>query len=177
MTIDEELPQRVRQTIRATKSMLMVFSDPKEFAIVGILPQNKSFTALYFANTVILPLDNRHTQQLGDVGRCKLHLHFDISKCHIARHVQEQIASCRCVRVPQPPYLPDLAIADFYFYLFGRLKQQLSGRSLDSEENVLETITEILSDLPNDEVKSGFVHWNENASGSHTTMENSVRIS
>jgi hypothetical protein len=52
-----------------------------------------------------------------------------------------------------------LAIADFS--LFGRLKQQLSERTLDSEENVLETITETLRKLPKDEVKSGSVHWKE----------------
>jgi hypothetical protein len=39
-----------------------------------------------------------------------------------------------------------LAIADFD--LFDRLKQQLSGRTLDSEENVLKTVTEILSERP-----------------------------
>jgi hypothetical protein len=50
-----------------------------------------------------------------------------------------------------------LDIADFY--LFGRLKQQLSGMTLDNEENMLETITEILSELPKREVKSTFVHW------------------
>jgi hypothetical protein len=49
-----------------------------------------------------------------------------------------------------------LAFADFY--LFDRLKQQLSGTTLDGEENVFETITEILSELPKDEMKSAFVH-------------------
>jgi hypothetical protein len=46
-------------------------------------------------------------------------------------------------------------------YLFGGLKQQLSGRTLDSEEYVLEMSTEILSELPKDEFKSAFVHWKE----------------
>jgi hypothetical protein len=70
---------------------------------------------------VIIPLANRHAQQVGDISRRKLHLHFDNSKCHIARYVQGEMASHRCVRVPHPPYSPDIAIADFY--LFGRLQQ------------------------------------------------------
>jgi hypothetical protein len=65
MTIDEKLPQRVRQTIRTTKSMSMVFFNPKEFARVNLLPQDISFTAVYFVSNVILPLANRHAQQLG----------------------------------------------------------------------------------------------------------------
>jgi hypothetical protein len=61
--------------------------------------------------------------------------------------------------VSPAPYSPDLAIADFR--LFNSSKQQLSGRSLDSEENVLEKIIEILGELPKDEVKNAFVYWKE----------------
>jgi hypothetical protein len=39
-------------------------------------------------------------------------LHFSNSTCYTARHVQEQMASHRCVGVPHPPYSSDLAIAD-----------------------------------------------------------------
>jgi hypothetical protein len=56
--------------------------------------------------------------------------------------------------IPDSPYL---AIAAFY--LFGRLKQRLSEKTLDSEEKVLEAITEILSEPPKNEVKSAFLHW------------------
>jgi hypothetical protein len=38
MTMDKELPQIVRQIIGATKSMLMIFFNPKEFAILDLLP-------------------------------------------------------------------------------------------------------------------------------------------
>jgi hypothetical protein len=43
MTIDGELPQQVRQAIGATKSVLMVFFNPKEFAIADLLRQDTSF--------------------------------------------------------------------------------------------------------------------------------------
>jgi hypothetical protein len=157
MTIGKELPQRARRTIGATKLMLLVFFNPKEFAIVDLLPSDNSFTVVCFVNNVLLPLANWNTQQLGDIDRRKLNLHFGNSKYHTVRHVQEQMDSHRCVRVPHPLYSPDMPIAEFY--LFGRLKQQFSGRTLECEKNLLETITEILSELPKDEVKSVFVHW------------------
>jgi hypothetical protein len=65
MTIDEELPQRVRQTIGVTKSMLTVFFNPKAFTIVALLPQDTSCTAVSFVKNVILPLANGHAQSLG----------------------------------------------------------------------------------------------------------------
>jgi hypothetical protein len=48
-----------------------------------------------------------------------------------------------------------MAITDFS--LFGRSKQQLSGRTLDSEENVLETTAESLRKPLKDDVKTAFV--------------------
>jgi hypothetical protein len=159
MPMDEELPQRVRQTIWATKSMLTVFFNPKEFAIMNLLPQGTSFTAVYYVENVIIPLANPYAQQVGDISRRKRHLHFDNSKGHTARYVQEEMASHRCVCVPHSPYSPDVAITDFY--LFGRLQQQLSRTTLDSEENVLETVTEILSELRKSQGKSAFRHWKE----------------
>jgi cell division FtsZ-interacting protein ZapD len=52
-----------------------------------------------------------------------------------------------------------LAIANFR--LFGRLKQQLSGRTMKNEHNVLETVAEILGEFPKAEVKSAFLHRKE----------------
>jgi hypothetical protein len=53
------------------------------------------------------------------------------------------------------PHSLDLPIADFY--LFSRVKQELSGTALDNEKNVLEMTTEGPSELPKDEVKKAFV--------------------
>jgi hypothetical protein len=69
--------------------MLLVFFNPKEFAIGDLLPQDTSFAVVHFVNNVILPLANQHAQQLEDTGRRKLHLHFDNSMCNGAPHVQE----------------------------------------------------------------------------------------
>jgi hypothetical protein len=74
-----------------------------------------------------------------------------------------------------PPYSPDLAIADFY--LFGRFKQQLSGRTLDNEENMPETIIEMLNTLPKDKVKICSCIGKKDASGLQIAMGSSIPIS
>jgi hypothetical protein len=63
MTIEEELPQRVRQTIRAANKMLTFFFDPNEFARVNMLLEVTSFTAAYVVDKVIVPSANRRAQQ------------------------------------------------------------------------------------------------------------------
>jgi hypothetical protein len=118
--IDEELPQRVRQTIGAMKSMLMVFFNPKEFAIVDLLPQDTSFIMVYFVNNVILPLVNRRTQQLGDIGRRKLHLHFDNSKVTLLGMSKNRWPA---IGAPMFPTAVFTRLGHGSFHLFGRLKQ------------------------------------------------------
>jgi hypothetical protein len=93
MTIDEQLPQRVHQTRKATESMVTVFFNPKEFIRVNLLPQGASFTVPYFPDNLIIPLASRQAQQSGDITCRKVYLYFDNSPCHIARDVEEEIAS------------------------------------------------------------------------------------
>jgi hypothetical protein len=54
VTIEEELPQRTLQTMRAIKSMGTVFFNPKEFSTVNLLPQGTSFTVGYFIDNEII---------------------------------------------------------------------------------------------------------------------------
>jgi hypothetical protein len=146
MAIEEKLPQRVDQTIRATKSILTVFLNSKEFALVNLLPHGAPFTAAHFVDNVIIQLPSQRAQQRGDIARRILHLHFDNSKCCTARHVEEEIASHRCLRISRALYSFDLSMADFH--LFGRLEQQFSGRIMDREQNVPEIVIEVISGLP-----------------------------
>jgi hypothetical protein len=48
---------------------------------------------------------------------------------------------------------------------------------LDREENAVETTTQILSELPKDEVKVHSCIGQKDASGSQTTIESSIQIS
>jgi hypothetical protein len=66
--IDEELPQRVRQTIRVTQSNLVVFFNPKEFVRVNLLLQDTLLTAVYLTDNVTVSSASRHAQQQGDVA-------------------------------------------------------------------------------------------------------------
>jgi hypothetical protein len=121
---------------------------------VNLLPDGTSFASLCLVDNVIIPLGSRHAQQPDDMADGKLGLRFDNSKCHTARHVPEHMASRRCVRVLHSPESPAFPIADFY--LFERSKWQVSGSTLRSEQNVLETVSEILNEFPKEEVKIAF---------------------
>jgi hypothetical protein len=65
----------------------------------------------------------------------------------------------RCVRIPHPVYSPDLAISDFW--LFGRIKRELQGITIDTEEDLIEQILTILQSIPQSEITRAFAHWQE----------------
>jgi len=159
LTVEEEIPKRVEQTIRARKSMVTIFLNPHEFSVVEILPEDQSFTAVYFAKKVVKPLGLRHAQEPAHITRYPLKLHFDNSRCHTAKIVQAKMTKYRCKRVPHPPYSPDLAICDFY--LFGTLKEKLRGTSSRDEEELLQNVMTVLEGIPKEELIRAFSHWQE----------------
>jgi len=56
-------------------------------------------------------------------------LHLDNAPSHTSLHVREFLAKHNVATLPQPPYSPDLAPADFL--LFPRIKTTLKGRRFD----------------------------------------------
>jgi hypothetical protein len=71
--------------------------------------------------------------------------------------VTEQfITQNQILRVPHPPYSPDIAPPDFW--LFGRMGISLSlpGRMFDEPEQLREAITELLNDIQPSELEVVF---------------------
>jgi hypothetical protein len=134
LSLDEEFPERVRQTIGAEKSMLTVVFNPNGFAIADLLSQGDSFIAQYFIDQIFKPLSSEHSTKSVDIARIRLRLHFDNSRCHITKTMSEEITCLNCKRALHPPYSPDLAIANFY--LFGVLKQKLQGIDVNDDEDL-----------------------------------------
>jgi aromatic ring-opening dioxygenase catalytic subunit (LigB family) len=65
-------------------------------------------------------------------------------------------------RVPHPPYSPDLAPSDFWF--FGHVKTLLVGQTFDESKQLLDEITEFLNEIQPPEVVAVFSHWVEKGS-------------
>jgi transposase len=63
-------------------------------------------------------------------------LHHDIAPAHASSLIREFLAKNETTVVPQPPYSPDLAPADFF--LFPKLKSTLKGQRFDSIEEIEE---------------------------------------
>ena len=59
--------------------------------------------------------------------------------------------------VPQPPYSPDLAAADFF--LFPKLKSTLKGRCFDTFDEIQKNLAKELFAIPKEAFQKAFQSW------------------
>jgi len=59
--------------------------------------------------------------------------------------------------VPQPPYSPDLAPADFF--LFPKLKSTLKGRRFETFDEIQKNLTKELFAIPKEAFQKAFQSW------------------
>jgi hypothetical protein len=60
-------------------------------------------------------------------------------------------------KLAHPPYSPDIAPSDFY--LFGKVKNELIGKSIHDEHELFLEVNEILSAIPTTELRDVFRNW------------------
>ena len=87
--------------------------------------------------------------------------HFDNAPTHTAKVIKEWLARKKYNVLPQAPYSPDLAPADFFF--FPKVKDVIAGTLI--EGNSVRTEWErAVNTIPTDEFRAAFDKWLERCS-------------
>ena len=81
-------------------------------------------------------------------------LHHDNAPAHASLLIREFLAKQETIVVPQPPYSPDLAPADFF--LFPKLKSTLKGRRFQKIEEIKENSLQDLRAIPQNAFQDAF---------------------
>ena len=84
-------------------------------------------------------------------------IHYDNASSHNSKVCRTGLGNTPFVRIPQPPYSPDIAICDFY--LFGTLKQQLEGISATDPSDLRVAMDSILANIPHSQWIKAFDEW------------------
>ena len=71
--------------------------------------------------------------------------------------VREYLKQEKVVELLHPPYSPDLAPCDFF--LFPRLKRQLTGRKYQTRKNLGSAIFQFLNSIPRKDYENAFKNW------------------
>jgi len=84
-------------------------------------------------------------------------LHHDNATAHSSFLVGNFLVKNETTVVPQPPYSPDLAPADFF--LFPKLKSTLKGRRFDTSDEIQKNSTKELFAIPKEAFQSWQKRW------------------
>jgi transposase len=98
-------------------------------------------------------------------------LHHDNAPAHVSLLICEFLAKQETIVVPQAPYSPDLAPADFF--LFPKLKSTLKGHRFQTVEEIKEILLQDLRAIPQNTFQDAFQNW-KNAGSGVSTVEGST---
>jgi histone-lysine N-methyltransferase SETMAR len=135
----------VKHMISSRKTMVSVYFSRRGIVSLEFLPQGQTYNSQFFTDTVLASIDNKLAETRPKKRSKGAHLHVDNARPHTARASVQRIAELGLIRVPHPPYSPDIAPCDFF--LFGYMKGKLEGCTFETEDQVISTVTEILGEI------------------------------
>lgn len=150
-------PIFVDDQISYEKIMITVIWGVHGTYIIDDLPEGEHFNSNYFVENILLPLQAQNNKIWPSRGNHKIWLHLDNCKIHNSIHTQTEISKTVFKRAPHPPYSPDIAPSDFF--LFGYVKEKLSGKCYHEREDLFEEICSIIASIPYQMKVDTFDHW------------------
>ena len=146
--------KKIRRNISSKKIMISVVWSSNGIHSITKLNQGEKFNRDFFINTVLKDLEENMKIKRPKKILKGLYLHMDNARPHC---VGNELQKKDIKRIPHPPYSPDLAPSDFY--LFGYLKNQISGNDFDSSKELFGKIKEILLSIPLTVLRSVYEEW------------------
>ena len=111
----------------------------KELSFLILLSHKQTVTGDYYASLLQKLRDAIKTKRRGKLTKGIL-LQHDNAPVHKSRVAQAAVRACGFEQVNHPPYSPDLAPSDFH--LFPHLKRELRGHDFQTDEELIDYVTE-----------------------------------
>jgi hypothetical protein len=109
----DDVPQKVKQQIGTQEFMLTVIWGMDGFHVVGLITEQHSYNTQYFLGYILEPLLLAVFPHGRKPHSRWLSLHLGDCRVHRSKTSENFFAENSIVRVPHPPYIPDLTPSDF----------------------------------------------------------------
>ena len=152
-----KIEYNIKPNFSLKKAMITIFFSGSGFLLVDALPKGAKFNSDYFCDTILEGLKKEIHRRRPKMLFKNIFLHMDNAKPHLSIKSREKISSLGLSLLKHPPYSPDLAPSDFW--LFGFLKEKLKGSSFETREELVCSISKILTQIPKQVIFSVFINW------------------
>jgi histone-lysine N-methyltransferase SETMAR len=150
-------PIKARVQAGRTKQMILAFFDNKGLVYSHIVTRGVPINADYIVKVLGLFMKQLKKKRPATVAQ-QWWFHWDNAPVHTAAVVQEWLAAHGVQVIRHPPYSPDLALADFF--LFRRVKEKLTGLTLD-QNTIKKTWAGVTRSIAPEEFAIAFRRWYE----------------
>lgn len=125
--------------------------------LIEMLLKGSKFNSRYFINEILVKIAQFHQEFNGQSNKRKLVVRMDNVRPHRSNDSVSFAAKNNFRFCDHPAFSPDLAPSDFY--LFGKVKDELKGSEFEYEEELFESIENILKKIPKEELESVMKEW------------------
>jgi histone-lysine N-methyltransferase SETMAR len=146
-----------RTDIATKKFMYTIMWNPSGFHVIDKLPLGAKMNSGHYTANVLQPLYEVFFPRGRKPRAKRLVVHVDNCSVHRSGATEAFMESHEMIRMPHPPYSPDLAPSDFY--LFGLVKGKLGHVDVMEEDDLFEALDEILGSIPGEELLRVFETW------------------
>ncbi|XP_028270394.1 histone-lysine N-methyltransferase SETMAR-like [Parambassis ranga] len=134
-------PKKIKLVRSTGKVMVSVFWDAEGVLLVYYQEKGHTLTGAKYADLLRQLHDNIKNSRPGKLAQGVL-FHQDNTPVHKSTAADTAIQQCRFELVLHPPYSPDLSPSDYY--LFPKMKKELSGRHVDSDDDIIAAVDHFL---------------------------------
>jgi len=139
------------------KVMLIVFFDWKGIIHYEFVPRSEKVNKEFHLNVLKRLREAVRRKRPEAWTNNTWMLHHDNAPAHASLLIREFLTKHETTVVPQPPYSPDLAPADFF--LFPKLKSSPKGCRFQTVEEVEENSLRDLCAIPQNTFQDAFQNW------------------
>jgi hypothetical protein len=108
------------------------------------------YNTTFFVESVVPDLIEHVCQESWRKTLRGMMVHLDNAQPHNKRNRKAAHTATKACRIPAPAYSPDLSLSDFF--LFGMLKERMSGTAYSSPDEPISVRSELIASLPKDQL-------------------------
>jgi histone-lysine N-methyltransferase SETMAR len=137
--------------------MFTIFFSGHKLAFLDSLPKGPNMDSYHFCNVVLEGVKAGAFAGTRKATLKDFHVHLDNCKIHNSKLTKRKLDEIRLTRWGNPPYSPDIAFSDFWF--FGWSKRGMKGQAFSSSEAVKTFVLEMWGRMDSGPLFSLFNEW------------------
>lgn len=153
----DQLPVKSRRTRSCGKQMVLTFFSSGGHVSTSVLEGQRTVNSQWYCNVGLRTLLENVREKWSRTRLRNMVLHHDNAPAHTSAQTTTFLATSSIPLLPQPPYSPDLAPADFF--LFPKVKSAMRGNLFPTSNDAVQAYMDELEKLEPSDYRNCFSSW------------------